>query len=98
MTNDAEPPAEDPALVRDLVAAARSGQAWEALEAVATAGYAAGVTPAEMLAACGTALDALADGAPEGIDDPADDAMRDLMDRLEGFCPPGAAIEPLPRK
>ncbi len=37
-------------------------------------------------------------GVPDGTDVPADDAIRDLMDRLEGWCPPGAHIEPLPPK
>ncbi|MDS0137039.1 MULTISPECIES: hypothetical protein [unclassified Amycolatopsis] len=97
MTNDAEPPA-DPVLVGDLVAAARAGQAWAALEAVATAGYASGVTKAALLRAGGAALDFIADGAPDGTDDPAYDAVLDLMDRLEGFCSAGAEIEPLPRK
>ncbi|MGW5747026.1 hypothetical protein [Amycolatopsis sp. NPDC003861] len=85
MTNDAEPPAA-PALVRDLVAAARVAQAWDTLEAVATAGYAAGVTKAALLRGCGAALDFIADGAPGGTDDPA------LRRRPGADGPPGGLL------
>ena len=90
-----QPAPADPELTRDLAAAARTAQAWDALEAVAKAGFAAGVTREAMLEASGAALDTV---VPEGAEDPADDALRDLMDRLEGWCPPGAELGPLPPK
>ncbi|WP_326949765.1 hypothetical protein OG439_13850 [Amycolatopsis sp. NBC_01307] len=89
---------ERPELVADIVAAARGDEPSAALEEVAVGGYAAGLTQAALLAACGCALDTVLAGVPEGTDVPADDAIRDLMDRLEGWCPPGAHIEPLPPK
>jgi phage-related minor tail protein len=93
-----QPAPADQELIRDLTAAARTAQAWEALEAVAKAGFAAGVTREAMLRASGAALDTVVADLPEGTEDPADDALRDLMDRLEGWCPPGAELEPLPPK
>ncbi|UOZ04542.1 hypothetical protein [Amycolatopsis sp. WQ 127309] len=92
------PTEEEPELVADIVVAARADEPSAALEAVAVAGYAAGVTQAALLSACDSALDIVLAGVPEGTDVPADDAIRDLMDRLEGWCPPGAHIEPLPPK
>ncbi|SEF22355.1 hypothetical protein SAMN05421837_1011341 [Amycolatopsis pretoriensis] len=94
----AKPGPADPVLVRAVLTAARSKAPAEALEEVATDAYEAGVTPLGMMRACYAAQDTIVAGAPEGSDDPAYDAVLDLMDRLTGFCPPGAKLEPLPPK
>ncbi|MEU0790248.1 hypothetical protein ABZ342_09265 [Amycolatopsis sp. NPDC005961] len=47
--------------------------------------------------ACYGARDAIDAGAPEGTDDPAEDEVLDLMDRLAGWCHPSSRL-PLPRK
>jgi hypothetical protein len=51
-----------------------------------------------MMQACYAAHDVILADVPAGTEVPADDAMHDLMDRLVGWCPPGAHIEPLPPK
>lgn len=94
----ARPGPADPDLVRAVLAAARGEAPGEALEEVAVGAYEAGVTPLGMMRACYAAHDTIDAGTPEGSDDPAYDAVLDLMDRLTGFCPPGAHLEPLPPK
>jgi hypothetical protein len=95
---NATPGPADPELTRNLVVAARSERPSAALEEVATTAYAAGVTPVAMMRACDAALDLVLADVPDGTYLLADDSMRDLMDRLVGWCPPGAHIEPLPPK
>ncbi|WP_370963493.1 hypothetical protein [Amycolatopsis sp. cg9] len=55
------------------------------------------MTPAGLMRACYGARDAICAAAPEGTDDPAEDEVLDLMDRLTGWCRPGARL-PLPPK
>jgi hypothetical protein len=88
----------DPVLTRNLVTAARADEPGEALEQVAVAGYAAGVTPVGMVRACYAAREVIDGEAPEGTEDPAEDAVLDLMDRLTGWCHPDARLRPLPPK
>ncbi|WP_103352909.1 hypothetical protein [Amycolatopsis sp. CA-128772] len=94
----AKPGPADPHLVREALAAARAARPDTALEEVAIAAYAAGVTPVGLMRACYVAQDTVVAESPAGDDDPAFDALSELMDRLTGFCPPGAHLEPLPRK
>ncbi|MEV4050518.1 hypothetical protein AB0J55_04960 [Amycolatopsis sp. NPDC049688] len=94
----AKPGPADPGLVGEVVAAARAERPAAPLERVAVAAYEAGVTPLGLMRACYAAQDRVVAESPAGDDDPAWEALADLMDRLTGFCAPGAHIEPLPRK
>jgi hypothetical protein len=87
----------DPELVRAVVAAARAEVPAVALEELATTGFDRGVTPANLMRACYGARDAIDAGAPKGTDDPAEDEVLDLMDRLTGWCHPSSRL-PLPPK
>ncbi|WP_033260638.1 hypothetical protein [Amycolatopsis vancoresmycina] len=94
----AKPGPADPALVREVLAAARAERPSAPLERVAVAAYAAGVTPLGLMRACYAAQDTVVAESAAADDDPAWEALLDLMDRLTGFCPPGAEIGPLPPK
>ncbi|WP_326566844.1 hypothetical protein VSH64_34030 [Amycolatopsis rhabdoformis] len=61
------------------------------LTKIATAVVAGGTDREHVLQACYAAQDEIQKASGDE-DDPAEDHLLDLMDRLVGWCPPGAAI------
>ncbi|MBM7775072.1 hypothetical protein JOD54_005276 [Actinokineospora baliensis] len=84
----------EPELTRALVGAARAEGAHGGLEKVAKAALAAGVGRGDIIRACDAARLEIrtAAGVERDFEDIAEDHVLDLMDRLVGWCQPGARL------
>ena len=105
--SDAEPPVDelaavlreasrgaDPGLTGELVEAAREDPAGAALAAVVTSALQAGRHREDVLKACDAArlIIRTQAGGDRNHDDPAEDHVSDVMDRLVGWCHPDARL------
>jgi hypothetical protein len=84
----------EPRLTHGLVEAARGDQADADLSTVAGAALGAGVDREDLIRACNAARLVIRTRARDGRsrDDPAEDHVLDLMDRLTGWCHPDARL------
>ncbi|WP_141691781.1 hypothetical protein [Nocardia brasiliensis] len=84
----------DPRLAGDLVVAASGGRPSAELAVIAEAALASGIDLGEVIRACAAARLRIRTraGAVQNYDDPAEDYVLDLLDRLTGWCGPGGAL------
>ncbi|WP_033263589.1 hypothetical protein [Amycolatopsis vancoresmycina] len=84
----------DPGLTTGLVDAAHADPEGTALGDVAKSALAAGVEREDILRACEAARLEIrtAAGSSREYDDPAEDRVLDLMDRLSGWCHPSSRL------
>jgi hypothetical protein len=84
----------DPGLTGELVEAACGDQADAALEAVLTSALQAGAYREDLLKACNAArlVIRMQAGSGRNYDDPAEDHVLDVLDRLTGWCHPNVRL------
>lgn len=84
----------DPGLTGELLEAACGDRAGEALEAVLGSALRAGACREDLLKACDAARLVIRTRAGGGRDhdEPAEDRLLDVMDRLTGWCHPDARL------